>query len=160
MMNNVYLLDSNAVIRIWKQCPDLLDKMEKSENVNFKISNEIAMELSKKEFAKYDEVPVLSARFIKLLAYVISTETVETSCAVASNSGIKFIPEKNMVVVNGCKISKNDWELIAICQGDEQYALVTDDKNLISSARHVLNASRVLNFDEFIRELNMLKNIP
>ena len=45
-----YLLDSNIVIRLWERYPELLDKIDAAEGIDYKISRNIAGELSVKEY--------------------------------------------------------------------------------------------------------------
>jgi len=73
------------------------------------------------------------------------------------NDYIKYEQDKNIYFVNGNKISINDYSLINICENNKNYILVTDDKKLIRSAKIILNSERILNFQEFLDELNDLK---
>ena len=64
-----------------------------------------------------------------------------------------------MYFVNGDKISINDYSLIDICEKNKDYILVTEDKKVIRSAKSILDASRILNFEEFLEELKQLGNL-
>ncbi|MBU3154660.1 hypothetical protein [Clostridium estertheticum] len=158
MICKEYLLDTNIVIKVWNKYPTLLDTIENIKSVDFKISKDIAGELSVKEYVKFNEDFVLSNKFLKLLGHIITNN--ETSSNFINDSVpsdfIKYQQDKNIYLVNGDKISINDYSLIDICQKNKEYILVTDDKKLIRSARIILNSSRALNFQEFLDDLRDL----
>ena len=157
MICKEYLLDTNIVIKVWNKYPTLLDTIENIEYIDFKISEDIAGELSVKEYAKFNEDFVLSNKFLKLLGHII--KNIGPSCTEESlqNDYIKYEQDRNIYFVNGNKISINDYSLINICENNKNYILVTDDKKLIRSAKIILNSERILNFQEFLDELNDLK---
>jgi len=157
MICKEYLLDTNIVIKVWNKYPTLLDTIENIEYIDFKISEDIAGELSVKEYAKFNEDFVLSTKFLKLLGHII--KNIGPNCTEESlqNDYIKYEQDKNIYFVNGNKISINDYSLINICENNKNYILVTDDKKLIRSAKIILNSERILNFQEFLDELNDLK---
>lgn len=66
-----YLLDSNIVIRLWEKYPELLDKIEGAKGIDYKLSKNIAGELSVKEYRVINGVPVLTDKFLKLLNHII-----------------------------------------------------------------------------------------
>ena len=72
---------------------------------------------------------------------------------------IKYEKNKNFYLVNGDKISINDYSLIDICEKNKDYILVTDDKKMTRSAKIILDSSRVLNFQQFMDELIEFKVI-
>lgn len=151
MVDKEYLLDSNIVITVWNKYPKLLEDIENTNGIDFKISKEIAGELSRKEYRNLKGVPVLSDRFIKLLGHVIDDLDLSLKKDCVKNSSIKY--ENNMYFVEGNKISVNDYNLIHICKDNKGYVLVTEDRRMFDSAKLLLGSERVLNFDEFIREL-------
>ncbi|KZL91507.1 hypothetical protein [Clostridium magnum] len=153
MIKRTYLLDTNIVIKIWREYPTLLDDIEKSEEMDFKIHQDIAGELSRKEFKEIGGVPILSNRFIKLLNHIINNDNSKSTEINTYSDFIKHTSNSNMYLVNGNKISVNDFSLIRICKEHKDYILVTDDKKMINSAKHVLDSYRVLNFREFIEDL-------
>ena len=113
-------------------------------------------------FRSFNEDFVLSNKFLKLLGHIITNNEISTDFIDSSLSSdfIKYQQNKNMYLVNGDKISINDYSLIEICEKNKEYILVTDDKKLIRSAKIMLNSSRTLNFQEFLddlRELNVLQ---
>jgi len=157
MICKEYLLDANIVIKIWNKYPTLLDTIENIKYINFKISEDIAGELSVKEYVKFNEDFVLSNKFLKLLGHVINNTGYNFTEGSLQNDYIRYEKNKNIYFVNGNKISINDYSLINICENNKDYILVTDDKKLSRSAKIILNSERVLNFQEFIDELKELK---
>lgn len=165
MIIKKYLLDTNIVIKIWKMCPNLLNDMNKSEKVDFKIPRYIAEELSVKEFGEFNGNRVLTNRFIELLENIIDIDIDGLSTGYSNkensdynyekNSAIKYYPNKNIYMVNDNKISKNDYSLIYACQANKDYILVTEDKSLLNSAKSIVGPSRVMNFNEFIEDVNL-----
>lgn len=154
MVKKIYLLDTNIIIKIWRECPNLLDEIENSEEVDFKIHKDIAGELSRKEFRNINGIPVLSDRFIKLLNHVIDDESNNPDEHGIYGDFIKPNFNNNMYFVNGNKISVNDFSLIRLCKGHEEYILVTEDKKIIKSAKNILGDARIFNFEEFIKALS------
>lgn len=152
MENKKYLLDANIIIKIWNECYGVIKAIEDAENIDFKVSKHIAGELSTKEFKEFNGVPVLTNKFLKLLDHIIE----ESSCSIkenlSSNADIRYDYKKNVYYINENKLSKNDYELICICNNKE-YTLVTDDKKIQRSAKVILGSSSVISFDEFIEEL-------
>ncbi|MBM7869983.1 hypothetical protein JOC70_001453 [Clostridium pascui] len=152
MEHKEYLLDANIIIKLWKKCPQVIDAIESTENVDFKISKHIAEELSTKEFKEFNGVPVLTNKFLKLLNHVIERSSCSIQENLVPNADIRYDYKKNIYYINENKLSKNDYELICICN-DEKYVLVTDDKKIQRGAKIILGNISVLNFDEFIEEL-------
>jgi len=154
-----YLLDTNIVIKVWNKYPTLLDAIENIDCIDFKISEDIAGELSVKEYVKFNKDFVLSNKFLKLLGHIITNSGPSFIEECTPHDFIKYEQNKNIYFVNGDKISINDYSLIEICEKNKDYTLVTDDKKIIRSAKIILDSSRVLNFDQFLdelRELNVL----
>lgn len=142
MGNKVYLLDSNIVIKMWRESPNCFEDIKKEGRFNFRISHNVAGELSKKEFKDFNGVPILTEKFIELLDYILS----EDECKIVGGY-------KPFYSIDGNKISRNDYELICICQNNESYILVTEDKRLFHSAITILGPSKVLNYEEFIETI-------
>jgi predicted nucleic acid-binding protein len=158
MVYKQYLLDTNIVIQVWNKYPNLLDTIENIEGIDFKISDDIAGELSVKEYVKFNKDFVLSNKFLKLLPHIIkSTDSVHTKEHIPSDF-IKYTQNKDVYFVSGDKISINDYSLIDICEKNKDYILVTEDKKIIRSAKVILDSSRILNFEQFLNELDELKN--
>jgi predicted nucleic acid-binding protein len=156
MICKEYLLDTNIVIKVWNKYPTLLDTMENIKSIDYKISEDIAGELSVKEYVKFNENFVLSNKFLKLLGHIINNNEPSSTEESLGRDFIKYEQNKNIYLVNGDKISINDYSLIDICEKNKNYILVTDDKKLIRSAKIILDSSRALNFQEFVDELRKL----
>jgi len=159
MICKEYLLDTNIIIKVWNKYPTLLDTIESIKLIDFKISEDIAGELSIKEYVKFNENFVLSNKFLKLLGHIIKSDEYSSNEEYLAREFIKYEQNKNVYLVNGDKISINDYSLIDICEKNENYILVTDDKKLIRSAKTILNSSRALSFQEFLDELKELNVI-
>lgn len=153
MVNKEYLLDTNIVIKIWKQYPSLFQHIESHEGIDFKIYHYIAKELYVKEVKRFNGVPVLTDKFIKLLGHVINEDEIKITEISNPNVSIKYDSKKNIYYINSNKLSKNDYDLICICENYKQYTLVTEDKKIINSGKFILDSSRVLNFKEFLYDL-------
>lgn len=156
MIYKEYLLDTNIVIKVWNKYPTLLDSIENIEFIDFKISEDIAGELSVKEYIKFKEEFILSNKFLKLLGHIINNNSPNDNEERIRDDFIKYKKNKNIYFVNGEKISINDYSLIELCEKNKDYTLVTEDKKMLRSAKIILDASRVLNFQEFLDELKDL----
>ncbi|MBU3143606.1 hypothetical protein [Clostridium sp. CF012] len=157
MICKEYLLDTNIVIQVWNKYPTLLDTIENIESVDFKISEDIAGELSVKEYAKFNEDFVLSNKFLKLLGHIITNNSPTFTQGFIGSHFIKYEKNESIYFINGDKISINDYSLIDICERNKGYTLVTEDKKMLRSAKIILDTSRVLNFQQFLDELRELK---
>lgn len=146
-----YLLDSNIVIIIWEKYPNLFNDIEKNNYVDFRISKDIARELSQKEFKTYNGVQILSDKFLSILSHVLEEEVNVLEDKL--NVNIKRNERAGVFIINDNKLSTSDFNLLCICNRYEEFILVTEDKRLISSARLILDPNRVLNFTEFIDSL-------
>jgi len=151
-----YLLDANIVINVWNKYPNLLDTIENKECIDFKISEDIAGELSVKEYVKFNNDFVLSNKFLKLLGHMITNDNSSFNNELLQSNFIKYEQNNKMYFNNGDKISINDYSLINICERNKDYILVTDDKKLIRNAKIILDSSRALSFKEFLNELKQL----
>lgn len=149
-----YLLDANIVIKLWKSCPELLDKMEQSAVVDYKLTKNIAGELSTKEYRNYNGIPILTEKFMKLLEHIIEIDEEIYEDNHGIEADVRYDSRKNIYYINDNKLSDNDFSLIAFCNKHDGYILVTEDKKIYQSAKYVLGNSRVLSFAEFMQELN------
>ena len=156
MVNKEYLLDTNIVIKIWNEYPKLFETIEKNQEIDFGIYHHIAAELSIKEFREVNGVPVLSDKFLKLLDHIINEDVVGSTEICKPNISIKHDPNKLIYYINGNKLSRNDYNLICICENNKQYTLVTEDKKILNSAKSILPHSRVLSFNDFLINLKKL----
>lgn len=156
MPDREYLLDANIVIKLWKRHPNLLDKIDEVKGINYKITKNIAGELSTKEYRDYNGVPILTDKFMRLLDHIIEIEESIFQTGLGEEAVVKYDANKKIYYINDNKLSVNDYSLIALCRKYEQYTLVTEDKQIFSSAGSILGSSRVLDFNGFINELNNL----
>jgi len=154
MLVKEYLLDSNIVIRLWESNPDLLDKIDAAKGIDYKISKNIAGELSVKEYKSINGVPVLTEKFLKLLNHIIEIDNNISEQELESLDVVKRDPRKNIYYINENKLSANDFKLIALCKKFDNYILVTEDKKIYNSALLILGQSRVLNLKDFLLEIN------
>ena len=157
MVYKEYLLDTNIVIKVWNKYPELLDAIENIECIDFKISEDIAGELSVKEYVQFNKDFILSNKFLKLLGHIITNKGPSFSETCIESDFVKNEKNDSVYFNNGDKISINDYSLIDICEKNKEYILVTDDKKLIRSAKIILNSSRALTFQEFLDELRDLE---
>jgi predicted nucleic acid-binding protein len=156
MICKEYLLDANIVIKVWSKYPGLLDVIETTDYIDFKISQDIAGELSVKEYIKFNKDYVLSTKFLKLLSHIITNTSASYTEQAIESDLIKYEKNKNIYFNNGDKISINDYSLINLCEKNEDYTLVTEDKRMMRNAKIILDSSRVLNFEQFLDELRQL----
>lgn len=154
MNSREYLLDSNIIIKLWRKYPGLLDKIEETEGVNYVVPKNIAGELSVKEYREFNGVPVLTDKFLKLMDHIVEIDVSIDKQSFAGISSFKHDIGKNIYYIDDNKLSANDFSLIAACKKHEQYTLVTDDKKMYSSAKTILGPKRVLNFKDFLSEIN------
>lgn len=156
MICKEYLLDANIVIKVWNKYPNLLDDIETMDCIDFKISQDIAGELSVKEYIKFNKDFILSTKFMKLLGHIITSNGASYTGKSIESDFVKYEKNKNIYFNNGDKISINDYSLIHICEKNKDYTLVTEDKRMIRNAKIILDSSRVLNFEQFLDELRKL----
>lgn len=135
-----YLLDTNIIIRLWDEEEKHLDKIIKeSKGV---ILNEVLNELSVKETKEYRRREVLSERFCKLLPYSIEVEK-------DNISGFYMIFDyESKDKLDSNNLSKNDLLQLYACYVNDDFNLVTEDKELYNIAMHILGEKRVLSLKE------------
>ena len=153
---NQYLFDTNIVIKIWDDNPSLLQIIEKSEYVDYIITNDIALEISQKEITLDNGIPVFSKRFLSLAEHIINNDVYCGDPRFKDNRQVNQDENGNLYIVRGNKISYYDNSLISVCNYYSQYILITEDKKLYKSALLTLDKSRVLNYSEFINQLKEL----
>lgn len=135
-----YLLDTNIIIRLWDEEEKYLDKIIKENKVV--ILNEVLNELSVKETKEYRRREVLSERFCKLLPYSIEVEK-------DNISGFYMIFDyESKDKFDSNNLSKNDLLQLYACYVNDDFYLVTEDKELYNIARHILGEKRVLSLKE------------
>ena len=149
-----YLLDSNIIIKLWKSHPDILYKIDATTGIDYKISKDIAGELSVKEYKDLNGVAVLSDKFLKLINHIIEIDNNISEEELESMAIVKREQRKNIYYISENKLSANDFKLIALCKRFNNYTLVTEDKKIYNSGLLILGESRVLNLKEFLAEIN------
>lgn len=154
-MKKQYLLDTNIVIKLWKDYPNLLDKISKSEAADFKIPKLVAKELSEKEQRVFDGIPALTDRFLRLLPHIMEIDECSLDIEDDKAYNIKRLPGNNYSI-NGNKISESDYNLICICKLNNEFTLVTEDKKVLNSAKLMIDSTRVLNYREFIEDIDTI----
>lgn len=157
MKEREYLLDANIIIRIWRAYPYLLDKIDAFNGVDYRISKDIAGELSAKEYRNYNGMPVLTDKFMKLLDHVIELDDISEDYKSDVSAMIKYDSNKKIYYFNENKLSISDFKLIMLCEKFDKFVLVTEDKKIYNSAQILLGKPRVLNFEAFIGELHDLE---
>jgi len=157
MKKTTYLLDSNIVIKIWRQYPNLLREIEKNQWVDFKVSKGVAVELSQKEYHKYKGMPVLSDKFLNLLNHVIEDEddSLENIFTDKTELKIKYNPKTNIYIINENKLSENDFKLIYLCFTHDDLVLVTEDKKILNCGRLIISSERILGLKEFLKVIKV-----
>lgn len=149
-----YLLDSNILIKVWSDYPDLLNKIDNSGVAEYKVTSQILNELANKEFEKSQGCP-------KNLFALVTHSVPDYFVGDSETKENRFIYEKDgqLYYTVGNKISHSDYSLIVACQNCPGMKLVTEDKRILKSAILVLTQDRVLNYDAFINDLRKLKII-
>ena len=153
VLKKEYLLDTNIVIKIWNRYNKLFQRIEENKEIDFVIYHNVDVELSTKEFKEVNGAPVLSDRFLKLLEHIITEVEIDTLELSQKDVSIKYNDNKSIFYINGNKLSKNDYCLICICEKNNKYTLVTEDKKIIKSAKYILDKEKIMGFHEFIEDL-------
>lgn len=153
MKDVVYVLDSNIIISIWNSKMDILDELIKNKRIHFIIPNEVAKEISQKEYIVYQGASILSDRFLKLLPYIddeLNTEKINDFCyrikAKRLLSGTYYINEN--------KLSETDFMLLYLCSNNQNSIVVTQDKKLLKASKDILGSDKSIDFKEFLARLN------
>ncbi|MGL5245693.1 MAG: hypothetical protein ACRC7R_11005, partial [Sarcina sp.] len=126
------------------------------KDIEYAISKDVAIELSRKEYVVYRNQSVLSDRFLKLLFHVLENDEEESIDNIRQKFDLKITNGGNTFYINGNKISKVDFNLISICNNSDEFILVTDDKKLLNSAKLILGKKRCCNSLEFFSYLDEL----
>lgn len=158
MKKTTYLLDSNIVIIIWNQYPNLFGEIEKNQWLDFKVSKGVAGELSQKEYHQYKGMPVLSDKFLRLLNHVIEDEnySLENILFDKPEVKVKYNPKTNIFIINDNKLSENDFKLIYLCIIHEDLVLVTEDRKILNCGSLIIPSGRILSLKEFLEEIKIL----
>lgn len=153
MKDVVYVLDSNIIISIWNSKMNILEKLMKDRKIHFVIPNEVAKEISQKEYIVYQGTSILSDRFLKLLPYIddeLNKEKVNDFCykikAKRLLSGTYYINEN--------KLSETDFMLLYLCNNNKNSIIVTQDKRLLKASKDILGNDKSIDLKEFLTRLN------
>lgn len=149
----VYVLDSNIIISIWNNKMSILDELMKNKKIHFIIPNEVAKEISQKEYTVYQGTSILSDRFLKLLPYIddeLNKDKINDFCykikAKKLLSGTYYINEN--------KLSETDFMLLYLCNNNKNSVIVTQDKKLLKASKDILGSDKSIDFKEFLTRLN------
>ena len=153
MRDVVYVLDSNIIISIWNSKVNILEKLMHDGNIHFVIPNEVAEEVSQKEYIVYKGTSILSDRFLKLLPYIddeLNKDEVNDFCykikAKKLLSGTYYINEN--------KLSETDFMILYLCSNKKNSVIVTEDKKLLKASRDILGDDKSINLKEFLKRLD------
>lgn len=153
MKDVIYVLDSNIIINMWNSKKNILDKLMKNRSINFIIPNEVAQEVSQKEYIVYQGTSILSDRFLKLLPYIdseLNKDNINDFCykvnAKKLLGGIYYINEN--------KLSETDFMLLYLCNNNHNSIIVTEDKKLLKASKDILGDDKSINFKEFLTRID------
>ncbi len=125
----------------------------KDRKIHFVIPNEVAKEISQKEYIVYQGTSILSDRFLKLLPYIddeLNKEKVNDFCykikAKRLLSGTYYINEN--------KLSETDFMLLYLCNNNKNSIIVTQDKRLLKASKDILGNDKSIDLKEFLTRLN------
>lgn len=149
---DTYLLDANIIIKLWNEAPDVLDAIEAHTNVDFRITNDVVLELVKGEQDQF--FPKMAPKYQKLMKHMVNAPGQFPDKPYKENRFLKEIDGKVTVVI-GNKVSSVDYLMVLTCQNEPSYKLVTEDAKILKSSNLVLDESKFLNYDEFITELKL-----
>ncbi len=148
-----YILDTNIVIKIWKDKPYLFDLLDKYPNVNYKIPNDSICELTRGCGELEQFFPKVSDKYKKILEHIINNpSSILNSTDKKENVFIKKDNDE-LSLIKGNVISSVDYSIMVLCQNNPNFILVTDDKNMLKSSVLILQDSQIMNYDNFIKDL-------
>lgn len=145
-----YVLDTNIIIRVWDECPDVLTGIEAAPDMDFLVTTGALQELSDGEPGHF--FPKMSPKFQRLIKHLVNTNEFAGGKKYKENR-FPVLDGDDVRVVIANKVSSVDHGEINVCQNNADSKLVTEDGKIQKSARLVLGESRVLAYDDFISEL-------
>ncbi len=147
-----YILDTNIVIKIWKDIPYLFDLLDNSSDIVYKITNDSICELTRGCGELEQFFPKVSDKYKKLLKHIINNPS--TIVKKPDNEN-RFIIKENdeFCFIVGNLISSEDYSTIDLCRNNPNFILVTNDKKMLKSGHLVLRDSQLMNYDNFIEDL-------
>jgi hypothetical protein len=147
-----YILDTNKVIKIWKDTPYLFDLLDNSPDVIYKITNDSICELTRGCGELEQFFPKVSDKYKRILKHIINNPSTIVKKPDKEN---RFITKVNdeIYFITGNMISSEDYSTIILCRDNPNFILVTDDKKMFKSGKLVLQNSQLMNYDNFIEDL-------
>ncbi len=149
-MSKEFLLDTNIIIKLWNDNPDVIDFLRSHSKCDFKVTNDTVMELANGEIENFFpkmglELQALADRIIN--NPVSMDRSFRPSSYVVSEDNGLYLEKAN-------KVSATDYGLINICLEDSCYVLVTEDKKMLKSSARLMDSNRFYNYMEFMKLLD------
>lgn len=144
-----YILDSNIVIKLWNQKPELFRLMKENKKFKYIIPKNIAEEIAVKERCRYKGTYILSQRFLDLISYIEDHKDIDIEDFINKNN-IKVCENNKAYYFNDNKLSKNDLILISLANSTKNYIIVTEDKRILKASREILGYKKAITLEEFI----------
>lgn len=142
---NKYLLDSNIIIKFWDDDEHKLKSMLMEKSIV--VLEDVLQELSIKEKRKYKGNYILSERFCELLSFQIRVDKDDISgFYLIFDYETKEEKESN-------NLSKVDLLMLYNCYINNNFILVTEDKDLFSISKKFLGEDRVYSYNKLIESL-------
>ena len=145
-----FVLDTNVVIRVWAERPQLFDAIEQTPGLDYRVMNDVVLELLKKDSNEF--FPQMSPRYQQLVRHLVHSPGSLSEKPFKEN---RFLTQQgdDIEVVIGNKVSATDFLQVLLCQNNSTFILVTEDTKVLKSAKRVLPESRVLNYEAFLEAL-------
>lgn len=152
-IKRIYLLDTNIILTIWEKESNLLDVIESSALVDFKVTNDCFVELG-------HYVPDLDAflndpHIEQILRHSINND-VSSMLPSHKENRLTVKIENEIYSIVGNKVSATDYSLLVMCQNYSHLTLVTDDKRLLKNARRIVPPIQFLDLKGLISDLEQL----
>jgi hypothetical protein len=149
-----YIIDTNVVIKIWKDNPYLFDLLDSSPEMIYRITNDTICELTHGT-GEIDHIfPRVTKKYQRLFRHIINNP----STIITDGKENRFIKKDNdeFTVFIGNMVSKEDYSTIFLCQNNPSFTLVTNDKKMLKSGKLVLQKSQLMDYNTFIEELTKI----
>jgi hypothetical protein len=142
-MANIYLLDTNIVIKCWKDNPSLLGK------IDYRVTNHSIMELANGELGQF--FPKVSPKFLELLGHMVTNQG-GMDPSHKENRYIYEAEDGQVYYKEGNKVSSVDYDVYWACL-QNGFTLVTEDKKLLKSTRSVLGEKRAISYEQLVSDV-------
>ena len=145
-----YVLDSNIIIKLLNDSPQILDLIENCQELEYIVTNEVLMEVVNGENEPLSSLA--SPKYRKLMSH-------RRNADFSSDGGREKTPflvdkiDGKPVVLIGNRITYIDLSSIIFCQNNPECTLVTNDKKMLKNSSKVLGKDRILNYNDFIEQL-------